>query len=741
MIQSIHTVILIADDDPSQLLLAEAALAGAGCIVHTAADGEEVVRKLPEVNPHCVILDVNMPKLSGIEACRAIRTQAGGQQVPILMLTGRNDLPAITDAYAAGASDFAQKGLNPRLLVERVRFLLRDRSLREELRSSQSKLLLAQRIARVGHWEIGADGHTLHISPMLGELLGVDAGGLGRYEDFVGLLDAAEQEVVRAAFVTCATGNGGFGFDHRIRTSDGNLIAVHQEAELVSGTGGADDRVVIVTLQDLTRLHRAEETVRLLSYFDPDTGLPNRRHLAEQVTLCLMEPGATAASGVVAFRLHDFDRIAQAQGSEFAGRLVLRMARRVEAELGRIAQGGSILWRSDLPSVCRSADGELAVLLRSRVSAEHIATVTHAALEAVSAPGQAPEDRFLPAVSAGVAMLSDGPAEAEQLLSNAHAAVELARDPRSCTFFSPLPLAQARRRVLMEFALRGAVERRELQLLFQPRVDINTFELVGVDCVPRWENAQFGTTGPEEFLAVAEEAGVSEEIGRWMIDTACRQLSDWRERYPRKFFAAMRVSSRQLRDPRLVKTVEAALEGHRVPADALQLEASPASIIDAPAAVHEALKRLHGRGVRVGLRDFGAGQSALGQVRGMPCQSMTLERSLLADLYTDPWAQGVTAAVLAMARAMRIRSVADGIDDGDTLEMLRALGCEEIEGQYVSPPMRPKDFEHWLECGGASHLARESVVEVSGEPDSAEEEAYWASVAAGSARPNRGEPR
>jgi DNA-binding response OmpR family regulator len=289
MNQPSNNVILIADDDPSQLMLSEAALAGAGYIVHTVADGEEAVQKFGEVNPDCVVLDVNMPKLSGIEACRAIRAKAGSRPLPILMLTGRNVLPAITDAYGAGANDFAQKGMNPRLLVERVRFLLRDRNLREELRSSQSKLLLAQRIARVGHWEVGFDGRSLHVSPMVAELLGVEPVHLGRYEDFVALLDPAEQEVVRAAFVTCATGNGGFGFDHRIRTSDGNVIALHQEAELI---GGPDDRVIIVTLQDLTRLHRAEETVRLLSYFDTVTGLPNRRHLAEQVAHCLTEPGA-----------------------------------------------------------------------------------------------------------------------------------------------------------------------------------------------------------------------------------------------------------------------------------------------------------------------------------------------------------------------------------------------------------------------------------------------------------------
>jgi len=699
------TTILIADDDPSHLMLAEAALAGAGFVVHTACDGLDAVERFPEVKPDVVILDVMMPRMTGIDACREIRRLAGGSFVPILMLTSRNDLPAISDAFAAGASDFAQKGLNPRLLVERVRFLLRDRALREELRASRSKLLLAQSIARVGHWEIGVDGRTRHVSPMLGELLGVDAGFLTSYEDFVALLHADEQDNVRQAFVTCATGNGRFGFDHVVTLPGGKVICLHQEAELIDGGSGAEDRVVIVTLQDLTRLHDAEETVRLLSYFDVVTRLPNRRHLVEQVEQARAEPSGVAALGVVTFRVQAFDRIAQVQGQDYANTLVKQVARRIDAELGRIAQGGTILWRADLPSVCRTADGELSVLLRSRVSAEHIATVVHAMLEAIASEAAQTTDEYVPAISAGVA-LADGAPDAGQLVANAHAAAELATSPRSCSFYSPLPQAQMRRRLLIESSLRGAVERRELQVVYQPRVTVDTFDLAGVECLVRWDHEQFGSIRPEEFIAIAGETGIIEDIGRWMIDEACRTLAVWRDRYERKFFVATSVTARQLRDPRLVQAVHDALHNYRLPADALQVELSETSIIDAPESAHAVLKQLGKAGVRIGLDGFGTGHSSLGVIRRVAFDSMKLDRSLLADLYTDPWSQGVTAAVLAMARAMRIRSVIDGVDDPATLEMLRALGCDEVQGLHVAPPMKARDFEEWFERGGARHLAR-----------------------------------
>jgi predicted signal transduction protein with EAL and GGDEF domain/DNA-binding response OmpR family regulator len=706
------TTILMADDDPSHLMLTEAALAGAGFMVHTAGDGEEAVLRFAELNPDCVVLDVQMPKMTGIEACRAIRRLAGNRIVPVLMLTGRNDLTAISDAYAAGASDFAQKGLNPRLLVERVRFLLRDRTLREELRSSQSKLLLAQRIARVGHWELTADGQTLDLSPMVGELLGLDSGGIERYEQFVALLDADEREGVRSAFIACATGNGGFGLDHRVRTADGATAWLHQEAEFVEGVASADGGAVIVTLQDLTRLHTAEETVRRLSYFDSATGLPNRRHFCEAAVRVLAETEASVTAAVVAFRVHAFDRITQAQGREFGERLVTEAGRRMEEELRRIAPGRSILWHAGQSPVCRTAEGELALLVRTRETADHVATVTRALLESLSADALPTDSEFTPAISAGVALVGSDGSDAAELLGKAHAAAETATVPRTCAFFSPIPQSRLRRRLQIESALRAAVARGELHLLFQPRVSVATFEATCLECFVRWDHPEFGSLNDDEFVAIAEESGVAEDIGRWTIDEACRRLAGWREHYEHRFRVSVSLGARQLRDPALPRTVRSTIDRHRLAPDALQLEVSEASLIDAPDAVRAALVELHGCGVRIGLVDFGTGHSSLAQIRRVPFGSMKLNPGLVANLYVDPWTQGVTAAVVAMARAMDIRAVADRIDDAATLDMLRALGCDEVQGRHVAAPMKVREFEHWLETGGALHLAQDGAAKI-----------------------------
>ena len=704
--------ILIADDDEGHRLLTEAALAGAGYLVVTAHDGAQAVTEFATSHPDMVILDVMMPNMTGIEACGAIRQRPDGQHLPVLMLTGRNDLAAISDAYAAGASDFAQKGLNPRLLVERVRFLLRDQELQNDVWSSRSKLLLAQRIARVGHWELDLKGRTLSLSPMACALLAVDAGALQDYEHFVTRLNPAERDAARDAFRACAAGKGGFSFDHRLHVARGVDVCLHQEGELIQSSGGSDRGVVIVTLQDLTLLRDAEASVHRLSYFDTATGLHNRRHLVERITDAVADSDTLVSTlGIVAIRLHNLDRLLQAHGGQFVSALVTEVGKGIQDALERIGLGGHVVWRQDIDSVCRIADGELGVLLRGRGSPEQLADVTRSILASISHPIMCLGTEYMPAVSAGIALAPKDGDDAERLLTSAHFAAHEATDVRTCEFFSPAQGARSRVRVLMESALRGAIERRELRLAFQPRVAIDTFDLTGVECLLRWEHPQFGSVSPEEFISIAEETGFIDEIGRWVIKEACRQLADWRESVKSTFFVSVKLSGRQLRDPQLVTSIKDILAATQLPADALELQVRETSLIDAPREVRDRLSALRSVGVRVAIDDFGTGYSSLGLIRRLPFDCMKLDRSLIADLCTDLGAMGVTAAVVAMARAIRIRSVAEGIEDEATLQMIRAVGCDEIQGFYVSRPLTAGDFEQWLSAGGAAALrVREAMV-------------------------------
>jgi EAL domain-containing protein (putative c-di-GMP-specific phosphodiesterase class I)/GGDEF domain-containing protein len=480
----------------------------------------------------------------------------------------------------------------------------------------------------------------------------------------------------------------------------------------VDEAGASQDGTVIVTLQDLTRLHRAEEAVRLLSYSDAATGLPNRRHLCEQIAAALQDSADMVASGVVAFRIHNLDHVTQAQGPDAANEVMASVARHLEGELANLSDGATVPWRASSAAVCRTAEAELAMFLRSRVSAEHLAELAHSMLQSLEARPAGDESAYVPGISAGIAFAGADKPDAEQLLQRAHAGAEQATSPWSCQTFSPVPQARSRRRLKVESVLRSAVERGELSLAYQPRVAIDSFELMGVECLARLNNSELGQVEPSEFIPIAESSGLIDGMGRWILSEACRQLALWRTDFAREFLVSVNVSARQLRDPRLVDVVRDALETHGLPAGALELEITESSIVDSPAETRKMLDKLRSMGVRVAIDDFGTGYSSLSQIRRVQFDTMKLDRSLMADLYTDLGAQGVTTAVISMARSMRMRSIAEGIEDADTLEMLRALGCDEIQGNYVSPPLGPREFSTWLEDGGAAALARQGTLEV-----------------------------
>ena len=175
MIHSRRPLVLVVDDDPGARLLQSAALEAGGFDIHTAANGSAALEAFKNTLPDCMVLDVVMPGLNGYEVCAEIRRMAEGRHAPILILTSLDDRESISLAYAAGASDFAQKGLAPQLLVERVRFLLRAHELQKHLSDSEARLAEAQRIARMGHWEVDLEGKTVSVSPVALEMLEITA--------------------------------------------------------------------------------------------------------------------------------------------------------------------------------------------------------------------------------------------------------------------------------------------------------------------------------------------------------------------------------------------------------------------------------------------------------------------------------------------------------------------------------------------------------------------------------------
>lgn len=704
MHDSRQKTILIADDDPSSMLLAEAALIDAGYRVTIAAGGGEAIRQFGEERPDCLVLDVMMPDLSGYEVCRVVRSRPEGRHLPILMLTSLSDHASISESYSSGASDFAQKGLHPRLLVERVRFLLRDRGLQDELITSQSRLELAQRIARVGYWELGLDGRSLGASPLVAEILGREPDERTGYGALLALLPAEDRTDTEQAFRVCACGGGGFTRDHRISPPGREPVHLHQEAQLIHANRAGSEGVILVTLQDVTRLHRAEDTARTLMYTDPATRLFNRRYFAESIARALEHPGGDGVTAVVAVRVHNLDRAVAAHGEGFGNALLTAVATRIQQAISEQTAASNGRQTLSAPAVARIAGDELGIVLCDGRTAERIAEVMAIMLNSVSRPLICLGIEYVPAASAGIAVAAHDGSDADDLISYAHIAANQVGDVGGYSFFSQQLQSQSRRRLSLETDLRLAVEHDQLEIAYQPRVTIATRNLVAVEALLRWPHPQLGSVSPAEFIPIAEQIGLIRDIGRWVLDRACRQMACWRARGLANFRVAVNLAPGQLDEPNLLAMVHSALARHSLPAEALELELTESCVVAAREETRAQLDALRATGVTIALDDFGTGYTSLPQIRRLPVDCLKLDRSLIADLRLDRGAQGIVAAVFAMARILGVRSCAEGLQDGETLQMLRDLGCDEAQGYYVSRALNPSAIEAWLANGGATKL-------------------------------------
>lgn len=701
-------VVLVVDDDATACMIAEAALSGAGYSVVTASDGAGALEVYAAAAPDCIVLDVMMPRMNGYEACAAIRALPGGDSVPILMLTARDDAETIAAAYAAGATDFAQKGINPRLLAERVRFLLRASALQRGLAASEARLAHAQRMARLGHWELTLDGDVVSRSPVLPEILGLPEAALEHRDTLLAALPERDAHSFAAGLEDCWRFGTPLELDLALagdadRASEATRL-LYVEGQLTQRGPSARDLTLTLTFQDVTRLRRAEEEARILAYYDTATRLPNRRYAHDHLRRCLRVADGHGRVGVLVLRVADVDRVIQSLGSRPAEELLRRCASRLEEAIsadGAVARGTP---GTAAPFVAHLGSGEFVVVLPDCESGD-VAQATAAALVAsITKPVRLEGESHVPSAHVGIALGPDDSPDADALLERARGALRQAEatEPGCSSFYSPELQSRSRQRISLEASLRNALAQGELRLVYQPRVDLQSLQVVGCEALLRWLSPRHGEVPPQEFIPIAEETGQIWELGTWVLERALRQSADWRKRYARQVTMAVNVSPRQISHPLLARTVETALVDARLPATCLELEITESCMIEAGGVARRVLERLRADGVHVAIDDFGTGYSSLGHLSQLPIDSIKIDQSFAAGLPHDAAARGVVSAVLAMARSLRARTIAEGIENEGQLTMLLALGCDEGQGYLFAKPLEADDFEIVLANGYVS---------------------------------------
>ncbi|MCW8199895.1 EAL domain-containing protein [Verminephrobacter aporrectodeae subsp. tuberculatae] len=463
---------------------------------------------------------------------------------------------------------------------------------------------------------------------------------------------------------------------------------------------GADARPRLILLaRDITQQREAQERVQHLAHFDPLTDLPNRTLLAERARRHIADAQARGEQLAMLFLdLDHFKNVNDSLGHRVGDILLVAVARRLE----------SLLRPQD--TLSRLGGDEFLLLLPSSHAA-HAGEVATRILSAMAQPFQVEPYELSTTASVGVALYPADGDSFETLCQRADAAMYQAKrgGRNRHGFFTADLQARSARTLQIENALRRALERRQLELHYQPQVSLATRQIVGAEALLRWRHPELGQVSPAEFIPVAENSGMILAIGEWVLRTAVHDAKRWLDMHLPLPAISVNLSAVQCRHPQLPEMVARCLRQAGLPARRLELELTESAAIDDPAAALAMMEQLHGRGVRLSMDDFGTGYSSLSALKRFQIHKLKIDQSFVRDLDADANDRAIVSAIIRMAQALGMQTTAEGVETEGQLEFLREQGCDAGQGYLFGRPLPADAFEAYLRTHRDNQATTEHV--------------------------------
>jgi diguanylate cyclase (GGDEF)-like protein/PAS domain S-box-containing protein len=691
--------VLVVDDDPTMRLLVGEALEPGGLEVEEASDGVQALGAFRRQPYDLVLLDVRMPGSDGFAVCEEIRKAPGGEDVPIVIMTGLDDLDSIRRAYEVGATDFITKPIPWLVLSHRVRYLLRASEEARELRRSRERLANAQRLARMGSWQYDFATSELEVSPELRGIFGVGEEEAAGLAEFLGRLHPDDRPAAEEAARRCRVEGAPMHVDHRIVLPDGSERVLVTQARLVRDADGTA-RAFEGTAQDVTDRRRVEEQIRWLAYHDSLTGLGNRMLCHDRISLAAAQARRSQAPfGVLFLDLDHFKRINDTFGHTEGDRLLQGVADRLVTS---VRDTDLVARPESPPAISRLGGDEFTVLLTEVADVRDLAKVARRLLEVLQQPFSLGGHEVVITGSIGIAAFPADGEDADTLLRNADAAMYHAKEKgrNNYQFYTASLNAVALERLILESRLRSALERGQLEVYYQPKLGAG--RVAGVEALVRWPDPERGMVMPDAFIPIAEETGMIGALGAFVLRQSCADRVRWSALGLPPAPVCVNLSAQQFRAGGVVEMVERTLAETGLEPHWLELEITESMLLRDEKLVVEALRRLRERGVRVAVDDFGTGYSSLAYLRSLPVDSLKIDRSFIRGIADHEDEAALTAAIVTMGHALRLCVVAEGVETRGQRELLERWGCDELQGYLFAHPMPSADLERWWRTNGRS---------------------------------------
>lgn len=689
---------LIVDDDPTLRALSRMSLEQEDLRVEEASSGQAAIDIAAVTMPDIIILDLQMPGMDGFVACQQLRQLPRGEFVPILIMTGLDDIDSIAQAYEVGATDFIVKPCPGLILNQRVRYMLRASEMLNALRSSESRLAQAQRIAQLGGWEWDLVKDRMHVSDAACRILGIAPALCDHSQaSYLARVHEADRPLVAEAMREAVADGTEFDLDHRLVQNDGTERIVHVLGETIMDDTGQVE-CMVGTVQDVTDMRATEAKIYFLANYDSVTHLPNRSlflHRVAQAMTC--GAGSHVGGALLVVGLDRYHRLRDMHGSRKAEQLIKDVVERLQHTLSagvtHVQSTGA-----ETPVLARLSDEQFAMLYTHLSAPEDSAKVAHTVMSALGAPFVMDGTSVTLSVHIGLAISGADGADADVLLRNAVTALQAAKTTgqNSYRYYSSAMNTSLAARISLEQDLRAAIAANQFVLHYQPQVDILSEKVVGFEALIRWQHPTRGLISPAEFIPVAEEEDLIIQMSEWVIASVVQQQRMWHKGGFAPTAVSINLSGLHFRQHHIAGHIKALVYEQGGNPQDIELELTESGLMNDASTTIATLRELKEFGFRLAIDDFGTGYSSLAYLQRFPLDTLKIDRAFVKDLKLGTVDSPIVRAIIGMGRALKLHVVAEGVETRDELAFLRMQGCAAYQGYLFSKPVPANQLQHLL---------------------------------------------
>jgi diguanylate cyclase (GGDEF)-like protein/PAS domain S-box-containing protein len=673
--------LLIVDDNELNRDMLARRLERKGYVVQVAENAQELSERIEKAGVDIVLLDIEMPDISGIEALKTLRETYSPNELPVIMVTAKNQSEDIVKALDLGANDYLTKPVDFPVALARIATQLSHKRAQAALRESEERYSLAAQGANDGLWDWNLLTNVLYFSPRWKSMLGYQENEIGtKLEDWVDLIHDSDRQRVKDQLAAHQQGlTPHFEIEHRVLSKDGTFRWMLSRGLAFRDASGK-----------ATRMAGSQTDITEGKVTDPLTGLPNRLLFIDRLGRLIKHAKRRKDHlfAVLFLDLDGFKMINDSLGHLVGDQLLLAVSERLEKCL-RLTD--TVARLGETFTMARLGGDEFTVLLDDLKDPGDARLAADRLMKVLAPPFILGGKEVFTSASVGIALSNSAYDSPDDMLRDADTAMYRAKSLGKARYevFDAEMRASLVARLQIETDLRHGLERGEFRNFYQPIVALDSGRIVGFEALLRWEHPTRGLITPDEFIFVAEETGLIRELGWWNLREACRQLSDWKSNSDNylNFTMNVNLSAKQFLQPNLVEEIKHLMDELKFSPETLKLEITESTVMIDPVATAKMLQQIKSLGILLAIDDFGTGYSSLSYLHRFPLDTLKIDRSFISGVGEGSEGMEIAQTIMPMAKNLRLDVIAEGVETFEQVALLKKLNCKYAQGYYFSKPL------------------------------------------------------